>query len=40
MNMTEPDSSFRLRAHWAKITQWRERDIKEGGESNFLMIEW
>jgi hypothetical protein len=26
--------------YWAKIAELRERDINEGGETNFLMVEW
>jgi hypothetical protein len=26
--------------YWAKISEWRERDKKEGGESDFPVVEW
>jgi hypothetical protein len=26
--------------YWTKITEWRERDIKEGGGNDFLAVDW
>ena len=26
--------------YWAKIAEWRERDINEGRESDFLIVDW
>jgi hypothetical protein len=26
--------------YWAKIVEWRERDIKEGGGMDFLVVDW
>jgi hypothetical protein len=26
--------------YWVKIAEWRERDINEGGEADFLVVDW
>jgi hypothetical protein len=26
--------------YWAKIGEWRDRDLREGGEADFLIVDW